>query len=120
MPRDRNLSRKQPIASDLLLRWEGQQEYQPKFQHPIVEPPRPTKPPHYKDQVSPPLQEVGLSVLQSIQAPEDTDDFNDNERQLYEDVLLNNSPEQIERFFQRLHKYKKLRDSGLLAGQRET
>lgn len=107
---DRNLSRKQPIASDLLLRWEGDQEYQPDFEHPVAHPPRPHADFDYESQVAPPVQQTGLNLPQEAQQQsEDVDDLAPEEKETFE-AVLNQVPEQdLDAFMQRLNKYRRLK-----------
>jgi hypothetical protein len=116
-----NLTRpKAPQANAAVLRWEGEGDFQPDYKHPFTTVPRPYAEPNYEAQVAPPVQQTGLNAPPPQPKVDDQDDFADDERSVYEQILQDNSPEDIELFFERLQRYRKLRDSGLLAGQQQT
>lgn len=121
---DRNLSRKAPMADDLLLRWEGDQAYQPQFQHPVARAPRPYADPNYEAQVTPPAQQIGLNLLDQGQAQaqansQDVDDLMPEEKETFEAVLSQIPEQELDTFVERLNKYRRLRAMQAQAQQQQ-
>jgi hypothetical protein len=98
-----------PTAKPAVLRWKGNEEYQPDYKYPLAPTPHPNRGSTYESQVAPPFLSIGdMSQL------EEQDDLSDEEVNAIETVIQNADEKELDYFIERLNKYRRLRDKGKL------